>query len=185
MDGPEPGSIGELTKELTGRLMAIVSDGGDWKASSPCDGWTAQDVLEHLIETERDFLVRHDVALEPLPDDEPQVRWADHANQVVSAMQDADFVATKFHGMFGPTTVGETFSAFYCFDLVVHRWDIARGLGTTTSLDDNELDLVEAMLDTAGEALYSEGTCDEPVDLPGGASREEQVLALTGRDPRG
>ena len=82
---------------------------------------------------------------------------------------------------FGPSTVGRTLLGFYGFDLIVHRWDIARSQGRDEQLSDAELDTVDAAVDGFGEHAYAPGIFQEPVDVPAGATRQQQVLARTGR----
>ena len=40
------------------RFTAVVEAAGDtqWSSPSPCEGWTAADVLDHVVDTQRDFL---------------------------------------------------------------------------------------------------------------------------------
>ena len=99
-------------------------------------------------------------------------------DEVVTALRDPAVADHGFDGMFGRTTVAETFGAFYCFDLVVHRWDLACALGATTTFDDDELDLVERLIELAGDALHGEGTCDDPVEIPAGAPRSARLRTV-------
>ena len=52
--------------EAASRSLTAVLDGvpqDRWTDPSPCDGWSARDVVGHLIETQRDFLTGHGVDL--------------------------------------------------------------------------------------------------------------------------
>jgi uncharacterized protein (TIGR03086 family) len=157
--------------------------GESWTRPSPCAGWTARDVLGHLIGTQREFLTGHGIDLGPAPDADadPAAAWHDHAKRVAEAISDDGVVATAFDGYFGPTTVGSTFERFYVWDMVVHRWDIARSAGLDAGLSEAELDRIESGADGFGDALYLDGICRAGVDAPAYAGRETRVLARLGR----
>jgi uncharacterized protein (TIGR03086 family) len=153
-----------------------------WAAPSPCEGWTAADVVAHLVETQRDFLCQRGVELGAAPEvvADPAAAWRDHAKRVREALTD-DLVATPYESFFGPSTVGETFGQFYVWDMVVHRWDVARAAGTDTSFSDAELDQIERDVEGFGPALYMEGICRDGVEPPAGADRATRLLARLGR----
>lgn len=166
------------------RLGAVVAAGGDWSGASPCEGWTATDVLDHLISTERGFFSQHGVDLRAEPAGEPAERWRAHLAALRSVLTE-DLVATEYDGYFGRTTVGESLRDFYAFDLLVHRWDLGTGLGQAVELTDEELERIEAMIPEPGapmfEAFYREGICRDPLPVPAQASRQAAVLAKLGR----
>ncbi|SDF08000.1 TIGR03086 family protein [Blastococcus aurantiacus] len=157
---------------------------GAWSAPSPCEGWTAADVVAHLVETQRDFLGQRGVDLGAAPDvaAEPAAAWRDHAKRVQEALAD-DVVATPYESFFGPSTVGGTFDQFYVWDMVVHRWDVASAAGLPSTLTDEELDRIERGIEGFGQALYMEGICRDGVEPPADADRATRLLARLGRRP--
>lgn len=154
-----------------------------WTNPSPCDGWSAHDVLRHMIETQREFLTSHDIDLGAAPDidTDPAAAWRDHTKRVVEAISDDAVPAIAFDGHFGPTTVGATLEQFYMWDMLVHRWDIARSAGADAGLSDDEIDRIERGADSFGEALYMDGVCRPGVGAPADADRKVRVLARLGR----
>jgi uncharacterized protein (TIGR03086 family) len=172
--------------ETTDRPLTAVLDAvhaGAWNAPSPCEGWSATDVLAHLLETQRDFLQTHGADLGTAPDvaADPAAAWRDHSKRVLGALSDDGFVATGYDGHFGPTTVGATLEQFYVFDMVVHRWDIAQAAGLHTELTEAEVERLEAGADSFGPALYMDGICRPGVEAPAGADRATRLLARLGR----
>jgi len=165
---------------LTAVLDALP--GGAWGEPSPCEGWSAADVVAHLVETQRDFLGQRGLELGTAPDvaADPAAAWRDHAKRVQAALTD-DVVATPYEGFFGPSTVGATFEQFYVWDMVVHRWDVARTAGLDGTLTDAELDRIERGIDGFGGALYMEGICRDGVEPPSDADRATRLLARLGR----
>lgn len=162
-----------------GRVVAGITD---WGAASPCAGWTARDVLAHVVDTQRDFLGKH-TDLGPAPDltGDPAAGWRAHDDQVRALLGDPALAATEFEGHFGPATVGDTLIRFYGFDLLVHRWDLARSAGADERLSGHELGVIEAAVEGFGESLYSPGICERPVEVREDADRQARTLALLGR----
>ncbi len=169
------------SRSLSAVLDAVPDD--SWTNPSPCEGWSARKVVAHLVETQRDFFARHGVDLGEAPDVDldPVAGWREHAKRVAAALADDTLVATPFDGPFGPTTVGATLQQFYAWDMVVHRWDVARAVGGDADLTDAELDRISAGADSFGDALYMDGVCRPAVPAPPGADRAAQVLARLGR----
>lgn len=162
-----------------------------WDAPSPCEGWTARDVLAHVVASQRGFLAERGIeGASPTGTDtdtdarlvtDPAVAWHAHDAWVRSLLADPDVAGTQFEGVFGPTTVGASMIAFHGFDLVVHRWDIATAAGLDERLTDDELDMVDRSADGFGDHLYGEGVCKPAVPVDGDADRQERVLARLGR----
>jgi uncharacterized protein (TIGR03086 family) len=168
-------------RPLTEIIDAVPTTG--WTSPSPCEGWSAADVVGHLIDTQRDFLGTHGVDLGEAPDvaADPAAAWRQHAKRVAEALSDDAVPAREFDGFFGPTTVGATFEQFYVWDMVVHRWDVARAVGVDAVLTDGELDRIEAGADSFGPALYMDGVCRPAVEVPEDAGRDVRALARLGR----
>ncbi len=92
-----------------------------WEAASPCEGWTARDVLAHLIDAQREFFTRHELPLPERPDlADPIAAWSAHTAAVRAVLADPEVPARAFDGPFGPTTVGGVLLEFYGFDMVAH-----------------------------------------------------------------
>ena len=162
-------------------FTSVVEAVTDWDAASPCEGWTATDVLGHVLDTERDFLGARGRDLPVLDQGSPADRWRAHEAAVSGLLADPAVAAEAFEGHFGPTTVGETLTRFYGFDLLVHRWDLARSQGREEALTDAELDEIDAAVDGFGEHAYAPGIFGQPVEVSGEADRQARVLARTGR----
>ena len=163
----------------------IPPDG--WSAASPCEGWTALDVLSHLRDSQRSFLVDRGLDLGAELDlaSDPAAAWRQHSASVQALLEDPEVVGTEYDGYFGRTTIGETVERFYLFDMYVHRWDIATGAGVGTEFTDAEMNMIEAAADALGDNIYRPGVCADAVAVSADAGRQEALLARLGRvDPR-
>jgi uncharacterized protein (TIGR03086 family) len=63
-------------------------------------------------------------------------------------------------------------------ELTMHGWDLARATGQDLRIDDASLDEVDRFFE-----LFGEGPFDPALEVPEDATRLEQTLARTGRDP--
>ena len=165
------------------RFGTIVDAAGaaDWTAQSPCDDWTAAGVVDHVVDTQRDFLVQRGVALGPRPTGSAPEVWAAHQDMMRRVAKDEDFVSREYDGYFGRTSVEDTLANFYGFDLLVHRWDLATALGQPADWSEAELDRIETALDGFGDNLYLDGVCKPAIDVPEDAPRQERLLGRMGR----
>ncbi|HET7387292.1 MAG TPA: TIGR03086 family metal-binding protein [Nocardioidaceae bacterium] len=156
-----------------------------WSAQSPCEKWTAADVVDHVIDSQRDFCSRHDVRLGARPEGTPRQAWHAHVAAVGDALGDGALLDTEFDGYFGPTTLGDTLADFYGFDMIVHRWDLARATGQEAEFTEAEMDLLEASIAGFGEHLYADGVCAPAVPVAAGAPRQQRLLGTLGRGSTG
>lgn len=170
--------------ERSAPFTAVVRAITEWSAPSPCEGWTARDVLEHVLGTQRDFLTTHGIELPDAADAAdatPDQAWSAHAHEVTSLLGAGGAARRPFDGAFGPTTVGETLIEFYGFDLIVHRWDIARSQSIDDRLTEAELSLVDAAVTGWGDHAYAPGIFAAALTPAPGADEQARILARTGR----
>ena len=158
-----------------------------WDAPSPCAGWSAADVLQHLIDTQRDFMLK---AGAEMPDPAPVVArgpadaWRTHAEATARNLADPRIGEAPHETPFGTSTVGAVLNDFYGFDMIVHRWDIARAAGLDARLTEAELEQIDTLAQGWGDQLYAEGICAPAVEVGPEATQEARVLARFGRDAR-
>ena len=177
-------SVAETYAGLADGMATVIASvfPQQWDAASACEGWSARDVLAHLIDTQREFFERHGFALPPRPDPaDPVTAWSTHTATIREILADPQVPARAFDGHFGPTTIGETLLRFYGFDLIAHRWDIAAATDSRYRFTDGELDRLEEGIAAFGDALRMEGVCGPAVEVGPDADRQTRVLAVLGR----
>lgn len=160
---------------------------GAWDAPSACEGWAGRDVLDHVVGTQRDFFAARGVALgaDSTREDDPVARWQSHDDEVRRIVTDPAVTSMEYDSIIGPTTVGETLVNFFGFDLIVHRWDLARSADLDERFTEAELDAIESALPAFGDHLYDEGVCKPALPVGPDADRQVAVLARLGRAARG
>lgn len=172
-------------RERAARFAQIVeATGGRWDAPTPCEGWTVRDVVEHVVGTERDFLIRMDLDPGPAPDlCDPATGWRTHADGVADVLAREGVADREYDGWFGRTTIGATMADFYGWDLVIHGSDVARATVQPWSISDEEAASLHATVDGWGDSLHAEGICAASVPVADDATATERLLARLGRDP--
>jgi uncharacterized protein (TIGR03086 family) len=68
-----------------------------------------------------------------------------------------------------------------CFDLVVHGWDLARATGQDETIDPEEIEPLQAMVDSMGPMMVENGVIKRQLEPAPDASPQERLLAGLGR----
>lgn len=111
--------------------------------------------------------------------DDPEAAWASAAAASVAAV---GALERTVHVSFGDISGREYVSQLTC-DHLIHGWDLARAMGLDEALDPELVAFAYDFLSPQIEGWRSAGVFGPPVDVPAGASRQDQLLALTGRRP--
>ncbi|HLU96171.1 MAG TPA: TIGR03086 family metal-binding protein [Thermobifida alba] len=173
-----------LAAEFTRRVADVPSPGA-WDAPSPCAGWSARDVLRHVVETcaAMPGYVGLTVELAGSVAEDPAAAWAEARDALREILADPARAALEYDGFFGRTRLEATVDRFLGIDLLVHGWDIARATGQDETLPDAEVARVYADVVELGDSLRAEGVCGPAVEVPADAPAQDRLLAFLGRTP--
>jgi len=172
-----------LAAELTKLVGAVPAE--RWDDPSPCEEWTARQVLDHVVTTHGSmagYVGLNLPAGQPLTGD-PAGGWMAAREGMQALVDDPATAQLEYDGYFGRTSLERTVDGFLCFDLVVHRWDIARATGGDEHLDSEELRRIWADAKGFGEMIRSTGVCGPEVPAPAGANDQDRLLSFLGREP--
>lgn len=180
-------ALAERYRRLADHFSTVVNAVPDdrWEAASPCADWKAIDIVEHVAETELEFLRRMAFA-DGLPAELPAAaveRWVLVREAAQSVLDDPSRADRTYDGFFGPTTVASTIDQFYSMDLCVHTWDLARaaGLSHLEPIDPVEMRTIRAALAGLGEGLRQPGVIGPEAAVPDDADEQTRFLAWLGR----
>ena len=83
---------------LTARIEAVPAD--RWGSPSPCEGWTALDVLRHVVDVHHMFPTNVGLALQPGPDPaaDPLGAWASVRDQTIALLGDPARAGLEYDG---------------------------------------------------------------------------------------
>jgi len=171
-----------LAADFAATIDAVPAD--RWASPSPCEGWTARDVVAHIIGNLGVFegFVGRELGDVPSTDDDPAAAFA-AANRVVSDhLHDPDAAAASFEGaVFGHMTFAEGIDRFVSYDLLIHRWDLARAAGLDVTLPADEVARAREAASALGDALRGPNAFGPEVPAPEGADEQTRLLAFLGR----
>jgi uncharacterized protein (TIGR03086 family) len=172
-----------LADEFERRVRAVPAD--RWESPSPCEGWSARDVLRHVIDVHRDMPGYGGLTIEfgGSVDEDPVAAWTAARAAMQELMDDPARAGTEYDGYFGRTTVGDTVERFLGFDLLIHGWDIARATGGDEKLPAGEVNALLAQAADWGDSIRGNGICADPVPVPDNASDQDKLLGFVGRKP--
>lgn len=156
-----------------------------WSNPSPCEEWTARDVVAHVVNTQGLFLgfVGRDLGDIPSVDDDPLGAWNSARAVMQRDLEDPERAAAAFEGFLGRTTFETSVDRFLCIDLIVHGWDLARATGLDEHIDPEDVTRVRHAAEAFGDAMRSPQVFGPAVEPPEGANDQEQLLAFLGRNP--
>jgi uncharacterized protein (TIGR03083 family) len=167
---PRTSTTVERYRQACDRFSRAVREAGAtarWDTPSPCAGWDARAVVEHVIGFHKVLV------LDPLgadvrrPRADPVARWDVTSAALLAVIDDVD----------------DGLTATLTTELLVHTWDLARAVGVDDVLDP---ELCAAALDramTTNNALRASGLFADPVHVADDVDVQTRLLALLGRKP--
>lgn len=173
-----------VATEFTRRVDGVP--GERWADPSPCAGWTARDVVRHVVDTHRSapgWAGLPETDLTASVDDDPRTAWAEARDAMQALLEDPARAGKEYAGYFGPTTLERSVDQFIYFDLVVHAWDLARATGQDETMPAEDVRRVYGTVSSFGDALRGEGICGPEVKVPDDASEQDRLIGLLGRTP--
>jgi uncharacterized protein (TIGR03086 family) len=170
---------------FTARVRGAAPDA--WDAPSPVEGWTARDVVRHLVEWFPAFLAHGagvTLASGPSVDEDPVAAWTVHSDAVQALLDDpatAGRVLSDRH--VGEVPLDVAVSRFYTADVFMHTWDLARATGQDDTLDPERCAEMLAGMEPLDEMLRASGQYGPRVPVPESADPQTKLVAFIGRDP--
>jgi uncharacterized protein (TIGR03086 family) len=172
-----------------GRLVRQVGD--RWQAPTPDADWEVRALVNHVVS--------EDLWVTPLLDgmtldqvggrfdgdqlgDDPEAAWVEAARTSVAAVGEEGALGRTVHVSFGDISGKDYVSQLVC-DHLIHGWDLARAIGADERLDPQLVEFSYGYLAPQAEDWRAAGAFGPRVELPVGAGRQAELLALTGRHP--
>ncbi len=169
---------------VAGDFGRLVAQTADWSAPSPVDGWTARDVVAHLVDWFPGFLAGGGVELPPGPpvSGDPRAAWqhqADAVQALVEERGDESFT----HPRAGTHRLADAVDRFYTADVFMHSWDLARAGGLDPALDEDEAATMLAGMRAIESLLRDSGQYGPAVPVSDDAPVVDRLMGFIGRDP--
>jgi uncharacterized protein (TIGR03086 family) len=172
-------------RAVNGFSAVVETVPGDaWSATSPCDAWTAKDVVGHVIIGMQRVAGRGPgggpagSSLDPA--DEPVDSYVEARNAAFAALTEENLAKTV-DGPTGEIPLAELVGTFATMDVLIHTWDLAQAAGIAVTLDE---DLVEEAYDRllpVDAMIRTSGVFGPKLDPPAGADLQTKLMYFTGR----
>ncbi|MEO3875004.1 TIGR03086 family metal-binding protein [Nonomuraea sp. B12E4] len=189
-------SYARLADAFLARVLATPDD--RWNAGSPCRGWTARDVVAHVVNGHRGILAAihgtppvpaHGVGVAPMSDAPTVEPGADLAaaftacrDDLLAVLRDPALAGRPLPGSpLGPIPVEQAVSVIGSLELLGHTWDLARATGGDETLDPVAVARTHQVLIPHHEALLATGAFDVSIPTPPHADPQTAFLRFTGR----
>lgn len=182
--------FGRVAAGFTGVVEAV--DPTAWSNPSPCEGWTARDVVGHLVEwiPGPGFLLgSYDIDTGSVPSvfDDPGDGWATVRNAIQAGLDDPAVAARQAPcGPLGDQSFEDAVDITVIGDVFVHTWDLAQAAGIDPRLDAEELrqqyDAIAAIAPDTDAAMRSSGHFGPRFPVTADADLLDVVLAFYGRN---
>jgi uncharacterized protein (TIGR03086 family) len=151
-----------------------------WTSPSPCAGWTASDVVAHVVDFSA-YVLRERAGIDDAP------RFADFETPLHAFRATRAAVEHLLDDPGTRTDVATYVQWSLSFDLPQHGWDLAMATGQDATIAPEELEIIwgtgdpEAFERTFGWQR-ARGWYGPPVDVPEDAPLQDRVLGVLGRD---
>ena len=171
-----------ITGQFTDRVRAVPA--GAWDNPSPCEGWTARDIVGHLTEWIPGFFSAQGVDFPPVPSvqDDPLAAWETVQTTIAEALVDPVLAAKPVETPFSTQSLAETVDMIVTGDVFTHTWDLARATGQDETLDTDQLQrMIAAMGAIPDDVLRADGMFGPSIDVTADADDQTRFLAYVGR----
>jgi uncharacterized protein (TIGR03086 family) len=169
---------------FTAQVEAVPED--RWSSPSPCDDWTARDVVGHLVDAHDHFLanVGQSVTISTPVEADPLAAWSDARDAMAAALEDPDVAGAEYDSPLGTQVFEQSADRFVTNDVLVHTWDLATAVGNEVTLDPDEAETAMAVYVKLGDNARNPSVFGDEVPAPADADAQDRLLAYTGRDPQ-
>ena len=171
-----------ISAQFTERVRGVPADA--WDNPSPCEGWTARDIIGHLTEWIPGFFGSQGVEFPPVPSvqDDPVAAWETVRTTIAKALADPALAEKDVETPFNKQSLAETVDMIVTGDLFTHTWDLARATGQSEELDPDQLQrMIEGMGAIPDEVLRADGMFGPRIDVPADADDQTRFLGYVGR----
>jgi len=159
-------------------------------ASTPCLEWNVQNLVIHNIKVTSfcQGIIRANSAVDdldisgPIPSEGAVDAFVTGTNRVLNLLKDSGDLSEVVETPFGSMPIAN-FIMFPTLDIVIHKWDLAKGTGQNTDIDSGLAEAAYGALQMGVEAGRQFGIFAAEVEIPMSASIQDKLLAISGRMP--
>ncbi|MEU1729996.1 TIGR03086 family metal-binding protein [Streptosporangium sp. NPDC020145] len=165
---------------------------GRWSDPSPCEEWTARDVVGHIIDMHAVMLRPLGRSLSPAPSvaQDPLAAFTAARADVEALLDDPATAERKVETPTGNVSVEQHIDQVVSADMVLHGWDLSRATGQDDTIDPAEVEAMWPHVQYIPDEMRIPGAfgpgvvvLGPEVGVPDDAPLQHRLLGLFGRDP--
>ena len=190
---PNPIELYEAAAQGFRQTLSEVKS-NQMSSPTPCSQWNVQQLINHNVKVTgfAHGVLIENITVNPMEVDETQSTDAAIAGldagvaTVLELIKSPGTVEKEINTPFGQLTCGQFLMAPF-MDLLIHKWDLAKGTGQSTTLDSG---LVEVCYNAFAPQMEGLRAMDfggpiygPDVPVPAGASMQDKLIGMMGRQP--
>ena len=171
-----------ISRGFTDRVRGVPADA--WDNPSPCEGWTARDIVGHLTEWIPGFFGGQGIEFPDVPPvaEDPVGAWETVRATLAEALADPTRANQPVETPFSSRSLAETVDMIVTGDVFTHTWDLARATGQDETLDPDQLQrMLGSVTEMPEEMLRADGMFGPRIEVPDDADEQTKLLAFLGR----
>lgn len=175
-------------QQMLPTLAGIRAD--QLSASTPCPEWNVQNLITHNIKVadyaygifQGNNTTNPMEVGDPLPSQGARDAFAAGTTRVLDLLKSIKDLNQVVETPFGPMPIA-SFVMFPTLDIIIHKWDLAKGTGQDTSLDAGLSEACFGVMQMGAEMGRQGGFFGPEIQVPITASIQDRLLGLSGRQP--
>lgn len=160
-----------------------------WDAQSPCEKWTAKEVLGHNIWALLQ-VASNAGAIDPPPEmaeaeragNDPAAAWGGARDIVLEALDHQYVLGREVQGPFGPSSLDDSLPIMI-MDLTTHSWDLAKATGQDPVIPKELATAAYHGIQGFGDNARAPGLFAPEVEVADDADIVTKMVAMAGRQP--
>jgi uncharacterized protein (TIGR03086 family) len=174
-------------KQFGEKVHAVRED--QWANATPCSEWDVRALVNHLV-NENLWVppLLEGRTIEEVGDRfdgdqlgaDPGAAWEASADGALAAVADPEAMRRTVHLSYGDRPASDYVNEMF-IDLVIHGWDLARGIGADEAIDPEFVNVLYARAAPMEDDLKSYGVYGGRVTPPQAADIQTKLLAIFGR----
>ena len=157
-------------------------------APTPCSEWNVQNLVIHNIKVTgfAQGTIRGNNAVNAMdvsgqvPSEGAVDAFVTGTNGVLDLLKNSTDLGEVIETPFGNIPIAH-FIMFPIIDIVIHKWDLAKGTGQNTDIDAGLAEATYGSLHTAAELVRQYGLFAAEIEVPMSANIQDKLLAISGR----
>ena len=180
-----PDAVQDYETAASGFAAVLAQCGDDLSMPSPCEGWAAQDVVDHVMGGPPYYAKAWGGQAPEVPADADRAtRYATEYRALADVCRRPGVLEQMVPSPFGGGEIpAAVMFGILTSDTLIHTWDLARAIGVDVQLDQDLLQRTWDGLIPMEEMVRRPEVFGPPVEVDADAPLQDRAMAWFGRHP--